>query len=123
VPGAAQSPAPADSVAGDSVLQCAVRRAQAAGFRLVPSPRPGRIGLMRSVQTPGPRQPLDGLRLALAPGDSAGVLSLDVRVTTFMVTRTGLGSDEVAPRPSLQALADSLRIGCRGRRAQPPRTP
>jgi hypothetical protein len=69
---------------------------------------------MRSFDTPGPRKPLDGLRLALAPPDSTGTLRLDVRVTTFMVSRNGLSTDEVPPRPSLQALADSLRAACRG---------
>ena len=118
-PGVAQ--APPDSAARDSVLQCAVQRAQAAGFHLLPDRRAGRLGLMRSIQTPGPRQPLDAMRLAVAPGDSAGTLRLDLSVATFMVSRSGFGSDEVAPRPSLVALADSLRVGCRRTRARAPR--
>jgi hypothetical protein len=109
-----------DSSSRDSVLLCAVRRAEAAGFHLLPNQRPGRRGLMRSIQTPGPRQPLDGMRLTVAPDDSAGTLRLDVSVTTFLVSRTGLSSDEVAPRPSLLALADSVRADCRRARAQTP---
>jgi hypothetical protein len=109
---------PPDAAARDSVLQCAVRRAETAGFHLLPNQRPGRLGLMRSIQTPGPRQPVDGMRLAVAPGDSAGTLRLEVSVTTFLVTRSGFSSAEVAPRPSLVALADSLRVTCRRTRAQ-----
>lgn len=102
-----------DAGARDSVLQCAVRRAESAGFHLLPNQRPGRLGLMRSIQTPGPRQPVDGMRIAVAPGDSTGTLRLEVSVTTFLVARSGFSSSEVAPRPSLVALADSLRATCR----------
>ena len=116
----AQGPPAADSAARDSVLRCAVIFAQGAGFRLAPTQRPGRTGLMRTIESPGPRQVLDGMRLTVPPGDSAGVVRVDVQVTTFMMARTGLDNEEVPPRASLVALADTLRTRCRSRPAAPP---
>ena len=110
--GAAQARPTADSSAGDSLVSCAQREAVAAGFHPIPVQRAGRVGLMRPMDTPGPRYPLDALSLR-ATADSTGTLRLEVRVTTFMVSRTSLSQEEVTPRPSLVALADSLRARCR----------
>jgi len=118
-PCAAQN-APPDSVARDSILSCAVRHASAAGFHPIPRQQPGRVGLMRTNESPGRSFLLDGLRIAVSAPDSTGTRTAEVRVSSWMVSRsTGLSESEVAPRPSLLALADSLRARCRWRPGQP----
>ena len=110
-PCTAQSRVP-DPSSRDSVLGCATREATAAGFRVVAGQPSGRVALMRPHVTPGPSYPLDGLGLTVTT-DSTGSLRLAVRVSTFMVSRSGLSLEEVVPRPSLLALADSLKVHCR----------
>jgi len=106
-------PPAADSSARDSLLQCAVRLAHDAGFRPTPTQRPGRIGLMRTNESPGARRLVDGMRLSVAPADSTGIVRVDVQVASFMVGNTGFDNEEVAPRTSLLALADTVRSHCR----------
>ena len=116
---AASQPRPAAAQAGaaDSTVQaglfgCARERALAAGFAPLPTQRPGRLTMTRANETPGPRYPLDALSFRAA-ADSAGRLQLEVRVTTFMMSRESINSEQVAPRASLAALADSIRVQCR----------
>lgn len=98
----------------------ALALASAAGFRPIPRQQPGRVGLMRTNENPGSRFLLDGMRIAVGAPDSTGTRTAETRVTTWMVSRsTGLSESEVAPRPSLLALADSLRARCRWRPGQP----
>jgi hypothetical protein len=69
---------------------------------------------MRTRDIPGASNFLDGLRVAIAPLDSAGAAPLQVRVTTFVVSRaTGFTERETAPPLALTALADSIRLGCK----------
>jgi hypothetical protein len=73
--------------------------------------------MMRTRDIPGSSYFLDGLRVAVAPGSSAGAVQLEVRVTTFVVSRaTGLSEREITPPLALVALADSIRLGCQQRR-------
>ena len=112
-PGAAQ--APTDAAARDVLLSCATRLAGAAGFRPVPGGRAGRIAMMRSRTSPGASY-LDAVAVTMAPQDSAGAKPLEVRVTTFLMSRlTGLTEREVTPPRALTALADSIRLSCRRR--------
>ena len=105
-----------DSAARDSILSCAVRLASAAGFRPIPRQLPGRVGLMRTNESPGGSSLLDGLRIVAGAPDSTGARAAEVRVSSWLVSRsTGLSQSEVPPRPSLLALADSLRARCRWR--------
>jgi hypothetical protein len=114
-PCAAQS-APPDSTVRDSLLNCAVRQAAAAGFKPIPRQAPGRVGMMRSNESPGRSFLLDGLRLAVGAPDATGSRAVEVRVSSWLVSRsTGLSESDAAPRPSLLALADSLRARCRWR--------
>ena len=108
----AQAADAADSTARAALFGCARERALAAGFAPLPTQRAGRLTLSRANETPGPRYPLDALSFRAA-ADSAGRLQLEVRVTTFMMSREGISSEEVAPRASLTALADSIRARCR----------
>ena len=113
--GSAQTPPASSAIAmpRDSLLNCAARMAATAGFRQVLVGPAGRIGMMRPRDNGGTAYPLDGMRLSLAAPDSAHV---DVRVTTFLVSRsTGINQAEVAPPPALTALADSIRLRCRQR--------
>jgi len=111
--------APSDSAARDAVLGCAVRLAQAAGFQPLPHQPPGRVALQRESKGPGPTRILDGLRITVAPPDSAGSIVAVVRVGSFVVSRsTGLPQSVLKPRASLVALADSLPRHCRWRRGQ-----
>jgi hypothetical protein len=72
------------------------------------------MGMMRTRDIPGASYFLDGIRVAMAPPDSAGAAGLQVRVTTFVVARaTGLNERETTPPMALTALADSIRQGCR----------
>jgi hypothetical protein len=110
---AAQVPAP---MPGDSMTACAVREANAAGFRAVPNAnRSGRIALMRPNETPGPRYLLDALGISTR-ADSTGEPVLQVKVGSFMVSKTSMSQDEVPPRPSLAAFGDSLKARCGGGR-------
>ena len=109
----AQSPAPAVATPTDSLLDCAVSVATAAGFQPIPIQRPGRLALMRPHESPGASYLLDALGLSVAP-DSSGARRLKVRVSNFLVPRSNpLAQEEVATRPSLAAFADSLRSRCR----------
>lgn len=113
-------PCTAQNAQPDSILSCAVRHASAAGFRPIPRQQPGRVGLMRTNESPSRSFLLDGLRIAVGAPDSAGTRTVEARVTTWMVSRrTGLSESEVAPRPFLLALVDSLRTRCRWRPGQP----
>lgn len=112
-PGAAQAPGRA-AVSRDSLFNCASRIATAAGFRRVAGAPPDRMGMMRTRDIPGASYFLDGIRVAMAPPDSAGAAALQVRVTTFVVARaTGFNERETTPPVALTALADSIRLGCR----------
>lgn len=107
----AQSPGAAPPLA-DSLLACADRAAREAGFAPAGPARPGRLLLMRPQESPGSSHLLDALRVSVS--DSTGQPRLEVRVGSFLVSRsTGLTQQEVAPRPSLQAFADSLKARCR----------
>jgi len=120
LPCAAQTTRP-DSAALDSILSCAVRQASAAGFTRIPRQQPGRVVLMRTNESPGRSFLVDGLRIAVGAPDSTGARAAEVRASSWMVSRgTGLSESDVAPRPSLLALVDSLRTRCRGRPGQPP---
>jgi len=109
---AAQAAGAADSTVQAGLFGCARERALAAGFAPLPTQRPGRLTMTRANETPGPRYPLDALSFRAA-ADSAGSLRLEVRVTTFMMSREGINSEQVEPRASLAALADSIRVQCR----------
>jgi hypothetical protein len=114
---AAQAPTAPSAAYRDSLLGCAAQKASPAGFRAVPGVRPGRLALMRTRVAPDSTHLLDALGIAMASQDSTGAPHLEVRVTTFVVSpTTGLSQQEVAPPPSLTALADSIRLACRGRR-------
>ena len=110
-PGAAQ--VPADVAANDALLSCATRLASTEGFRPAPVGRAGRIVMMRSRTTPGGSY-LDALAVTMPSPDSAVTRPLEVRVTTFLLSRTtGLNEREVAPPHAVLALADSIRLDCR----------
>jgi hypothetical protein len=110
-PGAAQTPT--DAAARDALLSCATQLASAAGFRPAPGARAGRIAMMRSRTSPGASY-LDALAVTIASQDSAGARPLQVRVTTFLLSRTtGLNEREVTPPRAVLALADSIRLSCR----------
>jgi hypothetical protein len=112
----AQSPAGLTAATRDSLLDCASRLAGTAGFSAAPGASAGRLGLMRSRTTPAGTL-LDGLRVSLASKDSASTGSLDVRVTTFLTSRTDpFSHQEMAPPRALAALADSIRLLCQPRR-------
>jgi hypothetical protein len=108
----AQPPKVTDSATRDSLFMCASRMAESAGFRSAPGAKADRLGLMRSRTSPGGTL-VDGLRVAMAPADSAERGSLDVRVTTFLSSRTDPFSHQEMPPPrALTALADSIRFSC-----------
>jgi hypothetical protein len=104
---------PADVAASDARLSCATRLASAEGFRPAPVGRAGRIAMMRSRTSPGGSY-LDALAVTMPSQDSAGTRPLEVRVTTFLMSRvTGLNEREVTPPRAVLALADSIRLSCR----------
>ena len=104
---AAQAPSPQDSL-----LACADREARAAGFAPAGPARPGRLLLMRPQNSPGASHLLDALRVSVS--DSAGQARLSVRVGSFLVSgSTGLTEQDVPPRASLLAFADTLKARCR----------
>ena len=115
LPVAAQSPVES-SAARDSLLMCAARRAGAAGFQSTGAARADRILMMRTRPTPGSIL-VDALRVAVASTDTTRAWAPDVRVTTFVTSRTnGLSREEINPPRSLTALADSIRQECQQNR-------
>jgi hypothetical protein len=56
----------------------------------------------------------DGLRVSMALPNAPHATPLDVSVTSFEMT--GLSSKDATPPRALTALADSIRLGCRGRK-------
>lgn len=108
-----QVQADTDASTRDSLLSCATRMADAAGFQPAPGARTGRVVMMRTRPTPGSVL-VDALSVAMAPKDSAPTSPLDVRVTTFITSRTtGLSQEEITLPRALTALADTIRLSCR----------
>lgn len=112
----AQSPTGMTGTTRDSLFACASRMAESAGFRAAPGANADRVGLMRSRTSPGGTL-VDGLRISMVSARSAAPGSLDVRVTTFLSSRTDpFSHQEMSPPRALTALADSIRMVCQPRR-------
>ena len=115
-PGTSQSPAGMTVAARDSLLDCASHVAANAGFTAAPGATAGRLGLMRTHTTPAGTV-VDGMRVAVASKDSTGAPPLDVRVTTFLSSRTDpFSRQEMSAPRALTALADTIRMTCQPRR-------
>jgi hypothetical protein len=84
-----------------------------AGFRADPGAHPGRLVMMR-MRTVNGAGLGDGLRVSMALPNAPHATPLDVSVTSFEMT--GLSSKDATPPRALTALADSIRLGCRGRK-------